>query len=80
METSSNMVRVTGHTALPMTTTLIGVCVLRVFWVQFIFPLHKTPEMIYISYPISWTLTILFQLTCFMKIYKKEIKCYNQTN
>lgn len=77
METTSNMVRVTGHTALPMAITIIGVCVLRVFWIQFIFPLYKTPEMIYISYPVSWGLTILVQLICFAAIYKKEIKSYN---
>ena len=39
--------------------TLIGVCVLRVLWVCFIFPLDPTMENLMLSYPVTWIITSL---------------------
>ena len=32
--------------------------VLWVLWLSFVFPLNKTEAMVYIFYPITWTITI----------------------
>ena len=43
--------------ALIPVVTMMGVCVLRVLWVCFVFPLDRTMENLMLSYPVSWALT-----------------------
>ena len=57
MDIVSGALRGLGHSILPAVVTMMGVCVLRVFWVLFIFPLDPTMENLMLSYPISWGLT-----------------------
>ncbi len=45
-----------GYTAFSMFSTLIGVCGFRVFWMLAVYPHFKTPEVLYLCYPISWGL------------------------
>lgn len=74
MEILVGSMRGMGYSIAPMITSLIGVCAFRVFWVAVVFPLHRTPECLYWSYPISWFLTILGQLACliFVRIRLKK--------
>ena len=60
-----------GRSAVPMFITLSGVCLFRIFWVYFVFAEHRTMEMLYLSYPVSWILTIVLQLICFYFVRKK---------
>ena len=48
-----------GYSVSTTFTTIMGTCVLRVFWVFAIFPEYKTLSSLIISYPISWTLIAL---------------------
>ena len=57
MDIVSGALRGLGHSILPAVVTMLGVCVLRVFWTLFIFPLDPTMENLMLSYPISWGLT-----------------------
>ena len=51
-----------------MIISLIGVCVFRVGWIYTVFqiPQYHTIESIYVSYPISWCLTIIAQLVLYL--------------
>jgi putative MATE family efflux protein len=75
MEVTTGALRGLGASLTPMLISVMGICGLRVLWVQTIFqiPAYHTPESLYISYPISWILTFIPQLICFIYIYKKRI-------
>jgi Na+-driven multidrug efflux pump len=61
VEIFSGVLRGMGDAFVPMLITLTGICVLRVGWILFAFPLNRTVEMIEMSYCITWiTTTILF--------------------
>lgn len=57
MDTISGALRGLGHSVKPTVTTIMGTCVLRIFWVLCIFPQYRTMQCLMISYPISWILT-----------------------
>ncbi|MBO4648890.1 MAG: MATE family efflux transporter [Lentisphaeria bacterium] len=59
MDTISGSLRGLGHSVKPTIVTLMGVCVFRIFWVLWIFPLDKTMENLMISYPVSWSIVSL---------------------
>lgn len=72
MDVMSGMMRGMGKTVVPMIVTLVGVCVVRVLWLTFIYPLNPVPGMVYVSYPMTWTLTSIVHVLCFIKEFKKE--------
>ena len=57
-----------------MLLTLTGVCLFRVFWIFVVFPMNRTLMNLYISYPVSWILTILMQGICFWLIRRKKMR------
>ena len=63
----SGAIRGTGDSVLPMIMTCGGVCVLRVLWVFFALPLHRTIDMVIVSYPITWTLTSLLFIAYYLQ-------------
>ena len=72
MDVLNGMMRGMGKTVLPMIITLVGVCVVRVLWIAFIYPINAVPGMLYVSYPITWTLTSVVLVICLMKQLSKE--------
>lgn len=46
-----------GMSIVPMITSLVGSCLLRVIWVMTVFAAFRTLPVLYLSYPISWGLT-----------------------
>jgi len=73
MDTMANCIRGIGHSLAPVIITLIGACLFRMFWIFTIFQIPKfhTVTVIYLSYPISWTVTFVALLIVFVKFYKK---------
>ncbi len=57
MEVMTGGQRGMGMSIIPMITSLVGSCVLRVVWVVTIFAAFRSLEVLYLSYPISWGLT-----------------------
>lgn len=43
-----------GKSMIPTVINLVGICLLRVVWILFIFPLWQTLEMVYFSFPVTW--------------------------
>ena len=58
-EVMSGYLRGFGISLGPAILTMIGVCVVRVLWIQFVFPLSRTFRTIMIVYPVSLSLTAL---------------------
>lgn len=63
-----------GYSIMPMLVSLTGACLFRIVWIYTIFRQFKTLECLYISYPISWALTFLVHLICFLVVYRKLLK------
>ncbi len=75
MDVSTGALRGLGASIEPMIISVLGVCGLRIFWIYTVFaiPRYHTPECLYFSYTISWTLTFLLQLFAFFRVYKKRV-------
>lgn len=80
MDTIVGAIRGLGSSIIPMIISLFWACAYRVIWVLTVFEQHKNLETLYISYPISWLCTIIFQLSYFIWLYgrvKKSAKVEN---
>lgn len=58
-EVMSGYLRGFGISLPPALLTIFGVCVVRIAWIQFVFPLSRTFQTIMIAYPISLFVTML---------------------
>lgn len=73
MDAMANIIRGCGHSLLPAIVTIFGASVLRIMWLATVFmiPQFHTPFVVFLSYPISWTITWIIHLVCFIVIFKK---------
>ena len=71
MEVMSGMLRGLGASTTSMIVSLIGACAMRVVWVYTIFAAYRTPESLYISYPVSWFATTVVLYICYVFILRK---------
>ena len=60
-----------GHSAVPMILSIIGTVGTRIFWIYGVFPMHRSLMVLFLSYPASWTVTILLQAVCFYFVRQK---------
>ena len=74
METLGQSVRGLGYSLAPMAVTLTGACLLRIVWIFTVFSSVHTLEALYISYPISWTVTAAAHLICFRICFRKTFR------
>ena len=74
MDVMGNAIRGIGHSVLPMIITLLGACGIRLLWISTIFliPKFHSCTTIFVSYPISWTVTFIAHIICFFIVKKKE--------
>lgn len=74
MDVSTGALRGLGSSFTPMLISVLGVCGLRILWIYTIFriPQFHTPESLYISYPVSWIITVAAQITAFLILYRKK--------
>ncbi len=82
MEIATGTLRGMGVSVAPMLMSVLGVCGIRIMWIFTIFqiPQYHTPESLYISYPISWLATFIFQSIALFFVYKKKKKIFSETN
>lgn len=76
MDTLVGSLRGVGYSILPMIVSLTGVCVFRVVWIFTVFQSVHTQFSLYVSYPISWVITIIAHTICFL-IVRKKIRIKN---
>ena len=60
-----------GHSTVPMILSVIGTVGTRIVWIYLVFPYHRALDFLFISYPVSWLLTIVMQVVCFYFVRKK---------
>lgn len=66
-------IRGLGHSITPMIVSILGICVLRIVWIHTVFVSNHTLQTLYVSYPLSWVVTSIIHLVCYIIIYKKII-------
>ncbi len=71
MEVGCSTMRGYGKSVTPMVVSLLGSCVFRIVWVYTVFALFPCQEILYLSYPISWSLTAATHyIFCFFTVRK----------
>lgn len=76
MDVSTGALRGYGKSLTPMIISVLGICGIRVLWVSTVFqiPAFHTPQWLYISYPISWFVTLVAQTIFFLRIRNQYIQ------
>jgi len=54
-----------GYSLSPMIISIFGICGIRIIWVYTVFAANRTLEMLYMSYPISWAITLIGTLVLY---------------
>ncbi len=76
LDSAGGALRGMGASTITMLISVIGICGSRLLWVFTVFqiPALHTPEWLYISYPISWILTLVAEMIAFPIVHKKMME------
>lgn len=69
MDVMTGSLRGIGYSLLPMVVSILGACVFRIVWVVTVFAVRPTMQVLMLSYPVSWTLTLLVLVFFFSRIW-----------
>lgn len=66
-------IRGMGYSIAPTIVSLLGACGLRILWIFTVFtiPEYHTEFMLFLSYPLSWGITFIAHLICFIIMRRK---------
>ena len=71
MEVLVGQLRGLGRSMVPMLISVIGICGLRVFWISVVFAMTHDWIILFLSYPVSWIITISAQFISYYIIQRK---------
>ena len=73
MDTMTGTLRGLGVSISPMLITVLGVCGSRLLWIFTAFQLPEFHSMTWlmVTYPVSWFLTFLAEVVCFLIVWKR---------
>lgn len=71
MDVMVGAMRGIGYSILPMIVSLVGACGLRIVWIYTVFMKFRTLDILFISYPVTWTITFLSHLVCYYIVTRK---------
>ena len=74
MDVFCGVLRALDRSVTAMVISLGGACGLRILWIQTMFRWFPSPQMVYISYPITWIITLSFHLIFVIAVSKKLIR------
>ena len=76
LDVSTGALRGYGQSLLPMVISVLGICGIRILWVCTVFqhPAFHTPQCLYMSYPISWIVTLIVQTIFFLRIRNRYLR------
>lgn len=60
-----------GHSAVPMIISIFGTVGIRILWIYGIFPHHREIDFLFVSYPVSWIITCVLQIICYIIIKRR---------
>ena len=74
MNVNSGALQAYGFTLGQMISNLVGVCLFRVIWMLAVYPLKREAWLLFLCYPVSWTMTAIGVFIFVMILTKKYIK------
>ena len=63
-----------GYSTMPTVLMLVGICGVRLTWLWTVFPAHRTLDVIYMCYPLSWTVTSAILGILWVRCYRDMMK------
>ena len=74
MDITTGGLRGMGASTVPMIISVLGVCGLRLCWIFTVFqlPQFHTPQWLFFSYPMTWTVTFIAQLIAFLVVFRRK--------
>ncbi|MBQ1603044.1 MAG: MATE family efflux transporter [Oscillospiraceae bacterium] len=70
-EITAGALRGMNRSAVPALISIFGTCAARLLYVHFLFPLHRTPEMLILVYPVTWILTTIAMNTAYLLVRRR---------
>ena len=77
MDTACGSIRGLGYSMALTIVSLTGACGLRILWICTAFQIDRTLFTLYLSYPVSWLVTFIAHMLCYMKFsrdWKRKIE------
>lgn len=71
MEVLTGVLRGMGYSFIPMMISALGVCGIRILWIKLLFDRYEffhNMYWLYLSYPISWAISVIAQFVAFLII------------
>ncbi len=68
-DTMAGSIRGMGSSVPPTVIAILGICVFRVTWQYTVYPLVGTVDSLFIAYPVSWILTGIANLICYLVVF-----------
>ncbi len=65
MSVYPGLTRGMGYSIMPMLSTLVGACLMRIVWLATVFAWYPTEVMLFVCYPVTWALAGLGQVGSF---------------
>lgn len=72
MDVTGSQMRGMGYSITPMLVSLSGACLFRLVWIYTVFAQNPDMQILYYSYPISWVLTWLVHLACYLFLARRK--------
>ena len=60
-----------GCSLVPMVVSVVGICGVRLLWIGTVFQAVHTPQCLFLSYPVSWSVTFICHTCCFLYVRRK---------
>ena len=73
MDVMVGQLRGIGYSVMPMIVSLTGACLLRIVWILTVFAQNHTLTILYLSYPVSWSVTFVFHMLCYLFVARKRL-------
>ena len=71
MDVLTGSLRGVEYSFVPMIVSILGICVYRVAWIYTLFANNRTLPMLYVTYPISWIITIIVLVICILIVFPR---------
>ena len=73
MDSLSGSLRGLGYSMTSTASAVLGICGFRICWICWVFPLYPTFEMLFLSYPVSWSAVAVFDGLALAFIWKHRV-------
>jgi len=77
MDVMVGSLRGMGSSVLPAISSILGCCGVRIIYINTIFKMYPTPEVLFLVYPVSWLFTLIMHSIFLVFQYKKVKKHLN---